>query len=270
MESVNIKSPRQIALMRNAGRVASETLMGVGRMIKAGVTTEDIDRFVHADTLMRGGQSAILNYAGFPKSICTSRNQVVCHGIPNDKDVLEPGDILNVDITSIVDGYHGDTSATFYVGEPGPTAKHVVEVARRSLELGIAQVREGARLGDIGAAIQDFVEEQGCSIVKRFDGHGIGRRFHEPPWVKHYGRYGTGIRLEAGMTFTIEPAVNSGQGAVEVLGDQWTVVTVDGSLSAQFEHTIAVTKNGCEILTRRSGQLLNSERFDMKWKPISE
>ncbi|MEM9693844.1 MAG: type I methionyl aminopeptidase [Myxococcota bacterium] len=266
MANVSIKSPREVALMREAGRVAAETLMGVDKMLKPGITTEDINRFVHEDTLRRGAKPAPLNYNGFPKSVCTSRNEVVCHGIPSDKEVIEPGDIINVDVTSILEGYHGDTSATFYIGEPTPEAKHVVEVARRSLELGIAQVRDGARLGDIGAAIQEFAEGQGCSVVRAFVGHGIGRIFHEPPQVMHYGRYNTGPRLKAGMTFTIEPMVNIGHYEVDVLEDQWTAVTRDGSLSAQFEHTLVVTKKGCEILTRRSERLANSERFDMNWE----
>jgi methionyl aminopeptidase len=187
---------------------------------------------------------------------------VVCHGIPNEEEVLEDGDIINVDVTHIYEGYHGDTSATFYVGDPSPEAKHVTEVSRRTLDLGITQVREGARLGDIGAAIQEFAEAQGCSVVRAFVGHGIGRIFHEPPQVSHVGRKGTGLRLKAGMVFTIEPMINLGNYDVEILDDNWTAVTRDGSLSAQFEHTIVVTKKGCEILTRRPGKLENSERFE--------
>ena len=261
MSGVSIKSAREVALLREVGQLAADTLMKVGRMIEPGITTEDINTFVHEDTLAKGCRPAPLNYHGFPKSVCTSRNQVVCHGIPNTNEVLEPGDIINVDVTHIYEGYHGDTSATFYVGDPSPEAKHVTEVSRRSLELGIAQVREGARLGDIGAAIQEFAEGQGCSVVRAFVGHGIGRIFHEPPQVSHVGRKGTGLRLKAGMVFTIEPMINIGNYDVQILEDNWTAVTTDGSLSAQFEHTIVVTKKGCEILTRRSGVLTNSERF---------
>jgi methionyl aminopeptidase len=265
VSSISIKSAREVALLREAGELAAATLMGVDKLIRPGITTEEINTFVHADTLERGARPAPLNYHGFPKSVCTSVNQVVCHGIPRPDEVLAHGDIINVDVTSIHKAYHGDTSATFYVGDPTPDAKHVVEVARRSLELGIAEVREGARLGDIGAAIQEFAEGQGCSVVRAFVGHGIGRVFHEPPQVSHVGRWGTGLRLRAGMTFTIEPMINLGGYEVEILEDNWTAVTRDGSLSAQFEHTICVTKKGCEILTRRPGQLANSERFPAMW-----
>ena len=247
--------------MRRAGKIATATLLATGPRIKAGVSTEDINRFVHTDTLKRGARPAPLNYRGFPKSVCTSINQVVCHGIPSKKDVLKPGDIINVDVTSIVDGYFGDTSATFYVGDPSAEAKHVTEVARHALTLGIAQVREGARLGDIGSVIQQFAEAQGCSVVRAFVGHGIGRKFHEPPQVHHFGRANSGLRLRAGMCFTIEPMVNLGGHEIEVLDDEWTAVTRDGSLSAQFEHTLVVTKKGCEVLTKRSEALVNSERF---------
>jgi len=265
MPSVSIKSMREIGLMREAGQVAAATLVEVDKMIRPGISTEAINTFVHEDTLRRGARPAPLNYRGFPKSVCTSRNEVVCHGIPNEQEVLEPGDIINVDVTSIYNDFHGDTSVTFYVGDPSPEAKQVVEVARRSLELGIAQVRDGARIGDIGAAIQEFAEGQGCSVVRAFVGHGIGRIFHEDPQVPHHGRRNSGFRLKAGMTFTIEPMVNIGGYDVEVLDDNWTAVTRDRSLSAQFEHTIVVTKRGCEILTKRPHQLKNSERFDMKW-----
>ena len=261
MKSVPIKSAREVEMMRIAGKVAAATLTDVDKMIKPGITTEEINTFVHEDTLKRGARPAPLNYHGFPKSVCTSVNHVVCHGIPNAKQVLEPGDIINVDVTSIVDGFHGDTSATFYVGDPSPEAKHVTEVSRRSLELAIAEVKEGARLGDIGAAIQKFAEGQGCSVVRSFVGHGIGRVFHEPPQVSHIGKANTGLRLRAGMCFTIEPMINIGGYEVEILEDNWTAITRDGSLSAQFEHTLVVTKKGCEILTQRPATLTNSERY---------
>ncbi|MDC0743633.1 type I methionyl aminopeptidase [Polyangium mundeleinium] len=260
MSNVSIKTLKEVEGMRAACQMAAETLLDVGEMLRPGITTEDINRFVHDDTVRRGGWPAPLNYHGFPKSVCTSVNEVVCHGIPGAR-VLEPGDIINVDVTTIYNGFYGDTSATFYVGKPSSAAKHVTEVSRRSLDLAIAQVREGARLGDIGAAIQEFAEGEGCSVVRAFVGHGIGRVFHEAPQVSHVGKRGTGMRLRAGMCFTIEPMINLGHHDVEVLADKWTAVTADGSLSAQFEHTLVVTKNGCEVLTRRSRQLSNSEIF---------
>jgi methionyl aminopeptidase len=239
--------------------MAAETLLLVGDKIRAGMSTEEIDRLVHEDTIRRGARPAPLNYKGFPKSVCTSINDVVCHGIPGS-EVLADGDIINVDVTTIFEGFHGDTSATFYVGTPSAAARKVTETSRRALELGIAQVKDGARLGDIGAAIQEYVEARGCSVVRDFVGHGIGRRFHEAPQVKHYGRHGQGDRIRAGMTFTIEPMVNIGRFEVEVdQEDKWTVRTVDGSLSAQFEHTILVTKTGSEVLTQRPRPLRASE-----------
>ena len=258
---INIASPRDIQGMRVVGRMAAETLMRVGEMIAPGITTEDIDRLVVEDTKRRGAKCAPLNYHGFPKSVCTSVNDVVCHGIPNPTAVLADGDIINVDVTTIFDGYHGDTSATFYVGRPSPRALKVTEVSRKCLELGIAEVRDGARLGDIGAAIQEYAEGNGCSVVRDFVGHGIGKKFHDEPKVSHVGKRGTGARLRAGMLFTIEPMINVGDWRIEILDDEWTAVTKDGSLSAQFEHTILVTKEGCEVLTARSGPLRNSEGF---------
>jgi methionyl aminopeptidase len=259
--SVEIKGEREIALMREVSRMAAGTLERVGPMLRPGITTQEINDFVHADTLRLGARPAPLNYRGFPKSVCTSINEVVCHGIPSSNRVLKDGDIINVDVTHLYKGFHGDTSATFYIGEPSPDAKKVVEVARRSLELGIAQVKPGARLGDIGAAIQEFAEGHGCSVVRDFVGHGIGRKFHDEPQVKHYGDWGKGNRLKVGMTFTIEPMINIGGYEVEVLDDDWTAVTKDGSLSAQFEHTVLVTLDGVEILTQRSAPLVNSEIF---------
>ena len=257
--TVEIKNPREIELMRSVCRLAAETLLFVGDHIRAGMTTQEIDRIVHEHTLGQGARPAPLNYKGFPKSVCTSVNDVVCHGIP-DRYVLKNGDIVNVDVTHIHQGFHGDTSATFYIGTPSPEARHVVEVARRALDLGVAQVRDGARLGDIGAAIQEYVEGEGCSVVRDFVGHGIGRKFHDAPQVKHYGKRGTGDRLRAGMTFTIEPMVNLGGWEVEVdPRDKWTVRTADGSLSAQFEHTVLVTREGVDVLTARSRPLRSSE-----------
>jgi methionyl aminopeptidase len=256
---INIASPRDIQGMRVVGRMAAETLLLVGEKIAAGMTTEDIDRLVVEDTKRRGAKCAPLNYHGFPKSVCTSINQVVCHGIPTPKVTLVDGDIINVDVTTIFDGYYGDTSATFYIGRPSPDALKVTEVSRKCLELGLAEVREGARLGDIGAAIQEYAEANGCSVVRDFVGHGIGKKFHDEPKVSHVGRRGTGARLRAGMLFTIEPMINSGDWRIEVLDDEWTAVTKDGSLSAQFEHTLVVTKDGCEVLTARDQPLRNSE-----------
>ncbi len=260
MSNITIKTLKEVEALRVASQMAAETLLAVGDMIRAGLTTEDINTFVHADTLKRGGFPAPLNYHGFPKSVCTSVNEVVCHGIPGSR-VLEPGDIVNVDVTTIFNGFFGDTSATFYIGTPSPEARHVTEVARRSLELGIAEVRDGARLGDIGAAIQEFAEGEGCSVVRAFVGHGIGRKFHEPPQVSHVGKRNDGTRLKAGMCFTIEPMINIGGYDVEVLADKWTAVTADRSLSAQFEHALVVTRSGCEVLTRRSRRLAQSELF---------
>ena len=256
---VEIKSPREIDLMRKVCHLAAQTLLMAGEQLRAGMTTLDIDRIVHEHTLSLGARPAPLHYKGFPKSVCTSVNDIVCHGIP-DTTVLRNGDIVNVDVTHIYEGFHGDTSATFYVGTPSADARHLVEVARRSLDVGIAEVREGARLGDIGAAIQTYVEGEGCSVVRDFVGHGIGRKFHDAPQVKHYGKRGTGERLRAGMTFTIEPMVNLGGWEVEVdAGDKWTVRTADRSLSAQFEHTVLVTRDGAEVLTARDRALKNSE-----------
>lgn len=260
MSNVTIKTLKEVEALRVASQMAAETLLAVGEMIRAGLTTEDLNTFVHQDTLKRGGFPAPLNYHGFPKSVCTSVNEVVCHGIPGSR-VLEPGDIVNVDVTTIFNGFFGDTSATFYIGTPSPEARHVTEVSRRSLELGIAEVRDGARLGDIGAAIQEFAEAEGCSVVRAFVGHGIGRKFHEPPQVSHVGKRNDGMRLKAGMCFTIEPMINIGGPDVEVLSDKWTAITADRSLSAQFEHALVVTRTGCEVLTRRSRRLAQSELF---------
>jgi len=260
MSNVSIKTLKEVDGIRVASVMAAETLLAVGRLMRAGITTEDINTFVHEDTVRRGGWPAPLNYHGFPKSVCTSVNEVVCHGIPDGRR-LEPGDIINVDVTTIYEGFFGDTSATFYIGPPSAEAKHVTEVSRKSLDIGIAQVREGARLGDIGAAIQEFAEGHGCSVVRAFVGHGIGRKFHEPPQVQHVGKWGSGMRLKAGMCFTIEPMINIGHYDIEILADKWTAITTDGSLSAQFEHTVVVTKNGCEVLTRRKSRLDNSEIY---------
>ncbi len=257
--AIEIKSPREVEELRVACQMAAETLILVGERLRVGMTTDDINEIVHEDTMRRGAYPAPLKYRGFPKSVCTSVNDVVCHGIPG-KEVLREGDIVNVDVTTLYKGFYGDTSATFYIGTPSAEARQVTEVARKCLELGIAEVREGARFGDIGAAIQEYAEAQGCSVVRDFVGHGIGRKFHEDPQVKHYGKRGTGERMKAGMTFTIEPMVNVGRFEVKVdPKDKWTARTIDGKLSAQFEHTLVVTKDGVDILTKRPKPLRLSE-----------
>lgn len=218
--------------------------------IKPGVTTQELNEICHEFTIKHGGISAPLNYKGFPKSICTSINDVVCHGIPSTKVKLKSGDIINVDITTIVDGYYGDTSRTFLVGQVSEEAQKLVQVTKECLDRGIQAVRSGGRIGDIGAAIQAHAEEHKYSVVRDFVGHGIGRNFHEEPQVSHFGTAGTGVRLTPGMVFTIEPMINIGHWKTKVKADGWTAVTIDGSLSAQFEHTIAIRSDGTvEILT---------------------
>jgi methionyl aminopeptidase len=268
LAAIEIMTPSMLARMREACGLAADTLLMVGEHLKPGMTTDDVNVLVHDYTLKHGAWPSPLNYNGFPKSVCTSVNEVVCHGIPG-KRRLHDGDIVNVDVTSYLpakNGFHGDTSATFYVGTPSEAAKLVTEIARQSLELGIAEVKEGARIGDIGAAIQEFAQAHGCSVVRDYVGHGIGREFHTAPQVPHYGTRGSGKRLKAGMVFTIEPMINIGHYACEVLEDEWTVVTADGSLSAQFEHTLVVTKTGCEVLTARRALLAHSE--DVPWAKL--
>lgn len=247
--SVRTKSPEEQEKMRVAGRLAASVLDMIEPQVRAGVTTEELNARCHAfivDEL--GAIPAPLNYLGFPKSVCTSVNHVVCHGIPGEK-TLKKGDALNIDVTIIKDGFHGDTSRMFFVGPPSVQGARLATVARDSMWKGIEVVRPGATLGDIGAAIQAYVEAHKFSVVREYCGHGIGREFHEDPQVLHYGKPGAGLRLEAGMTFTIEPMVNAGKRAVKVLRDGWTVVTKDHSLSAQWEHTVLVTDDGVEVLT---------------------
>lgn len=247
--SVEIHGPRSIQSLRLAGRVAALTLATVGARLAPGITTSRVDQWVREDTARRGGRPSQLGYQGFPAAVCVSPNQVVCHGIPRASVVLDEGDIVNVDVTTEVDGHHGDTSATFVIGKASAEALHVVDVARRCRDAGIAEVRDGARLGDIGAAIEELARREGCSVVREYGGHGIGRSMHAPPHVSHVGKRGSGLRLRAGMVFTVEPMINLGNPEVRLLDDGWTVVTADGSLSAQFEHTVLVTKTGYEILT---------------------
>ncbi|MCP4678707.1 MAG: type I methionyl aminopeptidase [Deltaproteobacteria bacterium] len=249
MSGIVIKNKTQLESMRAACRLAAQTLEATAKILKPGIRTDDINDFVHRYTIKHGAIPAPLNYRGFPKSVCTSINEVVCHGIPSARKV-QAGDIINVDVTSILNGWHGDVSATFYIGEPSEETRHLVEVTRKCLDLGIAEVKPGARLGDIGAAIQKHAEANGCSVVRDFVGHGIGQEFHEPPQVAHFGKRGRGQRLKPGMVFTIEPMINQGTWRLHTLKDGWTAVTDDGKLSAQFEHTVAVTENGVEVLTR--------------------
>jgi methionyl aminopeptidase len=256
--SVTIKSPEEVEKMRVAGQLAAQVLDYVAGFVKPGVTTEELDRICH--DYMVGVQKvtpAPLNYAPpgyqpYPKSICTSVNHVVCHGVPGPKK-LKPGDILNIDITVIKDGYHGDTSRMFFVGEPSIQARRLSEITYECMWRGISQVKAGAYLGDVGYAIQSHAEEHGYSVVREFCGHGIGRRFHEEPQVLHYGRQGTGLKLHAGMIFTVEPMINAGKAGIRQLADGWTVVTKDHSLSAQWEHTVLVREEGFEVLTLSPG-----------------
>ena len=262
-----IIKPHEIEKMRRACRLAADTLEMVGEHIRPGITTEEINVLVHEYTLKNNARPAPLNYGGsknrkgFPKSVCTSVNDVVCHGIPNSTEILKDGDIINVDVTSVLpskNGYYGDTSATFYVGTPSLMTQHLVEVCRQSLEIGLRQIKPGNYIGDIGHAIQQFSEGKGCAVVREYTGHGIGRVFHGPPNVSHYGKPKTGMKIRKGMCFTVEPMLNL-MGPDIFHADDWTVKTADGSWSAQFEHTIWVTAKGCEILTARHSTLKNSE-----------
>jgi len=246
---IEILSASEIERMRRAGRVAAKTLAFVGAELRPGMSTAEIDRLVRDDTARRGGRPSQLGYQGFPAAVCTSKNHVVCHGIPNEREQLEPGDIVNVDVTTELDGYHGDTSATFVIGEASDEARRLVDVARRCRDAGIAVIRDGARLGDIGAAMQELAARERVTVVTELGGHGIGRKMHSDSHVSHVGKRGIGPRLKAGMALTVEPMVNLGAAKVRFLDDEWTVVTADGSLSAQWEHTVVVTRDGCEIMT---------------------
>jgi methionyl aminopeptidase len=240
--------------MRVAGRLAAEQLVMIEPYIRAGITTGELDRICHDYTVnVQDAIPAPLNYRGFPKSICTSVNHQVCHGIPGDRK-LKNGDAINIDVTIIKDGFHGDTSKMFFVGEPSLIAKRLAETSYECMCTGIRMVKPGARLGDIGHAIQRLAESRNYSVVREYCGHGIGREFHEDPQVLHYGKPGTGAVLQEGMTFTIEPMINAGKRHTKVLKDGWTVVTKDHSLSTQWEHTILVTADGYEVLTLREGE----------------
>ena len=256
--SVTIKSPAEIDAMRIAGRLAAEVLDFLTPHVKPGITTGEIDRLAHDYMVnVQGTVPATLNYAPpghppYPASLCASINHVVCHGVPGEKK-LKAGDIVNIDITVIKDGFHGDTSRMFCVGAPSIQARRLVDHTYEAMWKGIRAVRPGAHLGDIGHTIQKFAEEQGFSVVREFCGHGIGRQFHEEPQVLHYGRPGTGLKLQPGMIFTIEPMINAGRAGIRALADGWTIVTADHSLSAQWEHTVLVTDEGHEVLTVSAG-----------------
>ncbi|MGI9224798.1 MAG: type I methionyl aminopeptidase [Woeseiaceae bacterium] len=247
--TVTIKTAEEQDKMRIAGRLAADVLDMIGDYVKPGISTDELDRICH--DYITGVQDAVpapLNYRGFPKSICTSINHVVCHGIPGERK-LKSGDAVNIDVTVIKDGFHGDTSRMFFVGKAGIQAQRLSGVAYEGMWLGIGELAPGKHLGDVGAAIQHYVEKNRCSVVREYCGHGIGRVFHEDPQVLHYGTPGTGMELKAGMTLTVEPMVNAGKAAVKLLPDGWTVVTKDHSLSAQWEHTVLITDAGHEVLT---------------------
>ncbi len=258
---IPLHGPEDFEGMRRAGRLAAECLDFIVPYVVPGVSTAELDRLCHDFTVNAGAVPAPLNYRGFPKSICTSVNHVVCHGIPGEK-VLEDGDVVNIDVTPILNGWHGDASRMYYVGKVGVKARRLCEVTYEAMMRGIEVVRPGATLGDIGHAIQKHVEAHRFSVVRDFCGHGLGRIFHEPPNVMHYGKPGQGVMLEEGMFFTIEPMVNAGRHETKILADGWTAVTKDRSLSAQFEHSIGVTKDGCEIFTL-SPNGLNCPPYDI-------
>lgn len=250
-----IKTPDEINKMREAGRLAAEVLDMIGEHVIAGISTEKLDDICHDHIVnVQNAIPACLGYRGFPKSTCISVNNVVCHGIPSEKKILKKSDVVNIDVTVIYDGYHGDTSKMFIVGDAPAYAQKLVTIAQECLYIGIDLVKPGVQLGDIGHAIQKHAEKHRYSVVREYCGHGIGANFHEDPQVLHYGKPGTGMALQEGMTFTIEPMVNQGHHATKLLADGWTVLTRDRKLSAQWEHTLAVTANGCEVLTKRSDE----------------
>jgi methionyl aminopeptidase len=246
--TIKLHAERGFAGMRKAGRLTADCLDRISEVIKPGTTTQEIDDFVFSFALDHKAYPATLNYRGYTKSSCTSINHVVCHGIPNDKPLRE-GDVLNVDVTLVVDGWHGDSSRMYTVGTVKRSAERLIEVTYQAMMLGIEAARPGRHTGDIGAAIQNYAESERCSVVRDFCGHGVGMLFHDAPNILHYGRPGDGVELRPGMIFTVEPMINTGRPGVKVLGDGWTAVTRDRSLSAQFEHTIGITESGCEIFT---------------------
>ncbi|MFT7491762.1 MAG: methionyl aminopeptidase [Pseudohongiellaceae bacterium] len=250
--NVSVKNPEEIEKMRVAGKMAAEVLEMIGDFVKPGVSTEELDKLCH-DHIVDVQQAipACLGYRGFPKSVCTSVNHVICHGIPSQKKILKNGDIINIDVTVIYEGYHGDTSKMYFVGETNAHAERLVQITQECLYKGISLVKPGTRLGDIGHVIQQHAEANYYSVVREYCGHGIGHTFHEDPQVLHYGKPNTGMALQEGMCFTIEPMINAGKAQTKLKGDGWTVETKDGRLSAQWEHTLVVTKTGVEVLTAR-------------------
>ncbi len=253
--TVSIKTPEEIAKMRIAGRMAAEVLELIGEYVKPGVTTGELDRICHEHIVnVQKAIPACLGYRGFPKSVCISPNHVICHGIPSDKKVLKNGDIINIDVTVIYEGYYGDTSAMYFVGTPTSHAERLVKVTQECMYKAISLVKPGCTLGDIGHVIQQHAEGNYYSVVREYCGHGIGKNFHEDPQILHYGRPGTGMALKEGMCFTIEPMINAGKPHTKLKSDGWTVETKDGRLSAQWEHTMVVTKDGVEVLTARTGE----------------
>lgn len=258
MATIQPKTEADLAGMREAGRLAAEVLEMIAPQVVAGITTGELDRICHDHIVnVQKAIPAPLNYKGFPKSICTSVNDVICHGIPSDAKKLRDGDIINIDVTVIKDGWHGDTSIMVTVGDVAPHAERLIRVTQECLYRALALVKPGTTLGDLGHAIQEHAEANYYSVVREYCGHGIGKVFHEEPQVLHYGRPGTGLRLEQGMTFTVEPMINAGKRFTKLnTRDGWTVTTRDGRLSAQWEHTIAVTESGCEVFTQRSNEQL--------------
>ena len=246
--SIRLKKPEDIEGIRSAGRLVLDTLDLVASKIGPGMRTEDINTIVHEFTIKNNATPAPLDYRGFPKSVCVSVNEVVCHGIPGDR-IMADGDIVNIDVTSILNGYYADANRTYFVGTPGADARKIVSVTRECLKRGMAVVKPGNTVGDIGWAIQTYAEAQGCSVVREFVGHGVGFEFHEPPQIPHFGQKGQGVQLIPGMVFTVEPMINLGKKDLRILEDNWTAVTKDGSLSAQFEQTVLVTNSGFESLT---------------------
>jgi methionyl aminopeptidase len=250
---IHFKTDEQINTMKESCRLAAEVLIMIAPYVKPGVTTDKLNQICHDYIVDNGAIPSPLNYRGFPKSICTSVNEEICHGIPSSRK-LRNGDIVNLDITTYLKGFHGDTSRTFFVGSPRKKAENLVQVCKEALQKGIDCVKPGGRLGDIGATIQQFAESHGYSVVREFCGHGIGTNFHEEPQILHYGNFGDGLVIKKGMVFTIEPMINMGKPDLKVLSDKWTAVTQDSSLSAQFEHTLCVTDSGVEVMTRIEGR----------------
>ncbi|MBA2405567.1 MAG: type I methionyl aminopeptidase [Bdellovibrionales bacterium] len=256
---ITIKSAREIEIMKESCKLAAKSLHFLGKNLKIGMSTEDINKMCHQYTINRGAIPATLGYHGFPASLCTSRNDVICHGIPSAKEFIKDGDIINLDVTTIWKGFHGDTNRTFLVGNVKPEIKKLVEVTYDCMMAGISVCRPGARIGDIGAIIEEMAHDNGFSVVHEYCGHGIGRVFHEEPQITHFGKRGTGVEMRPGMTFTIEPMINIGKRHSRVLDDGWTVLTKDKSWSAQFEHTIHITESGAEIMTTFSPEEWTAE-----------